>query len=77
MWPRYRAAQRAGRSALLSEMEAVTGLHRESAHRKSLLRRLHAARLERQPRVRQRGRTYGVGVERVVVAAAAIWATAF
>ena len=62
MCPRYERANRAGRSELLSEMELVTGLHR-----KSLLRLLHAPSLERQPRTRQRGRTYGVEVERVVV----------
>jgi len=59
--PRYERAG-AGRSQLLSEMEQVTGLHR-----KSLLRLLHAASLERQPRTRQRGVTYGAEVERVVV----------
>src|SRR5579859_2874311 len=65
--PRYEQADRAGRSALLSEMELVTGLHR-----KSLLRLLHAPSLERQPRARQRGRTYGAEVERVV---AQVWAS--
>jgi hypothetical protein len=40
MLPRYRAADRAGRGALLTEMEQVTGLHRTS-----LMRRL--GRLER------------------------------
>ena len=49
---RYQAADRAGRSALLTEMEAVTGLHR-----KSLARLLRAPSLERRPRRRQRGRT--------------------
>ena len=49
---RYQAADRAGRSALLAEMEAVTGLHR-----KSLTRLLRAPSLERRPRRRQRGRT--------------------
>jgi len=58
MFPRYRAADRPGRSQLLTEMQAVTGLHR-----KSLLRLLNAATLARQPRTRQRGRTYGVAVE--------------
>jgi len=62
MQPRYAAANRRGQSQLLDEMEQVTGLHR-----KSLLRLLHAPSLERQPRARQRGVTYGVEVERVVV----------
>src|SRR5690348_12426078 len=59
---RYREADRAGKGVLLAEMEAVTGLHR-----KSLLRLLQAPSLERQPRGRQRGRSYGVEVERVVL----------
>jgi len=67
MRPRYERADRAGRSPLLSEMEQVTGLHR-----KSLLRLLHAPSLERQPRTRQRGVTYGAEVERVVVR---VWAS--
>ena len=62
MRPRYRQADRVGRGALLDEMEAVTGLHR-----KSLLRLLGIVSLERQPRRRQRGPTYGEGVERVVL----------
>lgn len=61
MEPRYRAADRAGRSVLLTEMEQVTGLHR-----KSLTRLLHAPSLERQRRRRQRGRTYGPAVQAVV-----------
>ncbi len=60
--PRYERADRAGRGALLQEMELVTGLHR-----KSLLRLLRAPSLERRPRTRQRGRTYGEEVERVVI----------
>ena len=62
MRPRYERAGREGRSALLNEMEAVTGLHR-----KSLLRLLHAPSLERQQRQRQRGRTYGAAVAQVVL----------
>lgn len=58
MRPRYLAADRPGRSQLLTEMQAVTGLHR-----KSLLRLLNAASLARQPRTRQRSRTYGATVE--------------
>ena len=52
--PRYWLADRAGRGRLLDEMEAVTGLHR-----KSLLRLLGPGGLERRPRRRERGRTYG------------------
>ena len=46
-------------------MEAVTGLHR-----KRLTRTLAAPSLERQPRRRQRGRTYGLAVRGVV---ATVW----
>lgn len=63
--PRYLAADRAGRSALLTEMEAVTGLHR-----KSLTRLLAAPSLARRPRQRQRGRAYGVELRPVV---ALVW----
>lgn len=63
--PRYLAADRAGRGALLTEMEAVTGLHR-----KSLTRLLTAPTLERRPRRRQRGRVYGVALRPVV---ALVW----
>jgi hypothetical protein len=65
MQPRYQRADRAGRGVLLTEMEAVTGLHR-----KSLTRLLHAPTLARQPRRQQRGRTYGVEVRGVV---ATVW----
>lgn len=65
MQPRYLAADRPGRGALLTEMEAVTGLHR-----KSLTRLLAAPSLARQPRSRQRGRTYGVELRAVV---ATVW----
>ncbi len=58
MLPRYLAADRLTRGQLLNEMEAVTGLHR-----KSLLRLLNAPTLARQPRTRQRRRTYGAAVE--------------
>ena len=63
--PRYLAADRAGRGALLTEMAAVTGLHR-----KSLTRLLTQPSLERRPRRRQRGRTYGAEVRAVV---ATVW----
>ena len=62
MNPRYQKASRSEQSALLTEMEQVTGLHR-----KSLLRLLHAPTLERKKRSRERGRTYGLAVEQVVL----------
>ena len=43
VWSRYRQADRAGRGALLTEMEQVTGLHR-----KSLVRLLAAPARMRQ-----------------------------
>ena len=59
---RYAKARRKERSALLSEMAAVTGLHR-----KSLLRLLNGPTLERTPkRPRFRRRCYGVVVADVV-----------
>jgi len=62
MTVRYAGASRTGRGALLSEMAAVSGLHR-----KSLLRLLHAPSLARAPqRVRVRRRTYGPAVADVV-----------
>lgn len=66
MKKRYRKASRKERGQLLDEMEAVTGLHR-----KSLIRLLKGS-LERKPRSKQRGRTYGAEVEdalRVIVEA--------
>ena len=53
MRPRYAAANRLAQSQLLDEMHAVTGMHR-----KSLIRLLNAGSLARQPRQRQRGKTY-------------------
>ena len=64
MKSRYVQASRQERSRLLDEMEAVTGLHR-----KSLIRLMNSS-LERKPRRRQRGRTYGAEVDdalRVIV----------
>jgi len=58
MASRYQQADRAGRSRLLDEMEAMVGLHR-----KSLLRVLRPGGLVRQPRVQQRGREYGPAVD--------------
>jgi hypothetical protein len=57
---RYTAADRSMRSQLLDEMEAVTHLDRKS------LIRLMASDLERKPRSRQRGRSYGLEVEQAV-----------
>lgn len=59
--PRYLEADRAGKSALLDEMEMVTG-----RHRKSLIRRLQVG-LQRVPRQRERERTYKSDVD------AALW----
>lgn len=61
MLPRYRAANRSARSALLTEMEEVTGMHR-----KSLTRLLHAPSLARTPRRTQRDRRYGAAVRQIV-----------
>jgi hypothetical protein len=58
---RYQLANRAQRSVLLTEMEAVTGMHR-----KSLTRLLHAPTLARTPRRSQRGKRYGVAVRQAV-----------
>lgn len=57
MRKRYLKASRWERGRLLDEMEAVTSLHRKS------LIRLMWGSLERKPRQRQRGRTYGLEVE--------------
>lgn len=58
MLPRYLLADRPLQGHLLTEMQTVTGLHR-----KSLLRLLNASSLARQPRSRQRSRTYGAALE--------------
>ncbi len=62
MKPRYLKAKRGERSALLSEMEQVTGMHR-----KRLTRLLHAQSLERKKRQSPRCRSYGKAVEEVIV----------
>jgi hypothetical protein len=67
MKKRYIAAPREEKGQLLSEMEAVTELHR-----KSLLRLMNGS-LERQPRQRQRGRTYGSDVEYALSVIAESW----
>ncbi len=53
MQKRYKAGDRQEKQRLLDEMEALTELHRKS------LIRLMNSDLGRQPRQRQRGRTYG------------------
>ena len=60
MQPIYRQASRKQRTALLTEMQIVTGLHR-----KSLIRLLHSD-LRRKPRTRQRGPTYPAPVRDAV-----------
>lgn len=57
MRKRYISADRDGRGRLLDEMEQVCGLDR-----KTLIRRMNS-KLERQPRRKQRGRTYGCEVD--------------
>ncbi len=57
MQERYLLAERKERGQLLDEMETVTELHRKS------LSRLMKGSLRRQPRRRQRGRTYGPEVD--------------
>ena len=57
MQERYYQAGRKERGRLLDEMEVVTELHRKS------LIRLMKGSLERRPRRRQRGRTYGAEVD--------------
>lgn len=61
MAKRYLGADREGRGGLLTEMEAVTGLHR-----KSLTRLMNGKSLERQPRQVQRGSVYGAEVADVI-----------
>src|SRR5262245_46226384 len=61
MQTRYRQATRQERGRLLTEMEAVTGLHR-----KSLTRLMAQPCLRRIPRRQQRGSVYGPPVRRVV-----------
>ncbi len=62
MSPRYAKAKRGSRSSLLTEMAAVTGLHR-----KSLVRLLNAPSLDRAPKgPRFRRRRYGPEVADVV-----------
>ena len=55
---RYWAVDRVDRGMLLTEAESVTGMHR-----KSLIRLVRGPTLDRKPRVKVRGRTYGPDVE--------------
>ena len=57
MEPHYMASNRKGRTELLDEMRRVTALDR-----KTLIRLINGS-LERRPRRRQRGRTYGHDVD--------------
>lgn len=61
MQARYRHADRHERGALLTEMEAITGMHR-----KSLTRLMAQPTLKRTPRRTQRGSVYGPAVRHVV-----------
>ncbi len=65
MQKRYHEANRQGRSALLDEMQAVTGQHRKH------LTRLMNGSLDRQPRRRERGETYGPAVSAAIATIAA------
>lgn len=65
MLPRYRAAHRAERGRLLTEMEAMTGMHR-----KSLLRLLAAPSLARRSRRTTRKRIYGDEIAAII---AVVW----
>ena len=58
MQGRYLSGTRGERSRQLDELAVLTGLHR-----KSVVRLLKGASLERRPRQRQRGREYGAAVD--------------
>jgi len=60
MQKRYKEAGRTGRSKLLDEMEAVTGLHRKS------LVRLMSSMIIRKTRQKQRGKKYGYEIEEAI-----------
>lgn len=72
MQKRYRPASRSERGRLLTEMEAVTQMHRKS------LIRLMQGDLKREPRTRERGARYGREVQRVlqVIAESLDWVCA-
>jgi hypothetical protein len=61
MQDRYGKASRKEKSKLLDEVQIVTGLHRKS------LIRLMNGDLKRKERRRQRGRTYGIQVQRALM----------
>lgn len=61
MWPRYLKADRGKRSELLTEMQAVTGMHRFS-----LVRLMKSPTLSRKQRQTERSRSYGLSVQMVV-----------
>ena len=61
MRERYDQTGRAGKSGLLDEMQAMTGLHR-----KYLIARMNSPNLQRHRRNRERSRVYGPEVEHVV-----------
>ncbi len=61
MQSRYRQADHQERSQLLTEMVAITGMHR-----KSLTRLMAQSSLRRTPRRRQRGGVYGPEITHVV-----------
>jgi hypothetical protein len=62
MQDRYGKASRKEKSDLLDEMQIVTGLHRKSVIR------LMNGDLKRKERRRQRDRTYGIQVQRALMA---------
>jgi hypothetical protein len=64
MQKRYRTAKGKEKGVLLDEMVTVTGLHRKS------LLRLLKGEIRRQPRRKQRGKTYGAEVKAVVAVVA-------
>lgn len=64
MWPRYTQADKNGRNILLSEMEAVTGMHRKSLTR--LMRSAATGSLEGKKHSTPRPVTYGKDVAAVV-----------
>jgi hypothetical protein len=57
MKTRYRKADKKTKGQLLDEMQAVTGMHR-----KAVIRSMNSS-LKRKPRRRERGKTYGPGVD--------------
>jgi hypothetical protein len=61
MHTRYRQGDRRARGILLTEMEAITGMHR-----KSLTRLMTQRSLARVPRRTERGAVYGPDIQRVV-----------